>query len=445
MLVRKLTVAGLEVGKVCVAYSAKSKMLSSNGKNGVFVLIEEIKGKDVKVKILGLDKSMVIKNVDGRQDAWIYSPDDTLKIKIKGAVGDKKGVTFTQRVFDLYHDKERNFDMNAVYKHERDDEHKGKIFYRFRGEDEKFSTLHFGWVFPVVEPEWRVPRAQRMGIGAVEIKLPPKPVGAEEEELLTKLSAAIKEFNKNKQPLRVASFIGLDDKGKIIGKEYSGPCHAALDCWNGVHYILSCHPEQRTEGTVSDNVVVDYINFLTNYSNFKDAFLIKDADWILKNCYILTGEVSAQLVAGACMATRQIQEHPQVVLAWHGLMKQGIDANMAFIFGCSATIDNKGGMLFNASNYGHIQFAHRSMSDDNIINYLDGKIVIQNDLPYKSKSNYRGVDRMWGELKDSSSIWDRLNNVGGKGTGWQRKYLPIEDACEQAADVIEAWMKENGV
>lgn len=444
MLVRKSVVANLEVDGLYVAFSAKSKMLSSNGSKGVFVLVKEVLGKDVKVYIPSLNKTMVLKRLDERQDAWMYKPDDSLKVLVKGAQKAALFPKFTQRMVDTFEGKEISFKPDALYKHEREGEGNGQHFYRFRGEDDKMNTFNFAWIAPNTVPEWRIPRAQRMGIGAVEVALPPKPVSAEEETLIEFLGAAIKEFNEKKKDNPCASFSMISENGKVIDDDYHGACHADLMRHNGVHYVLSniC----RRDNMKDEALHKKYITYLTTESPFKEAFLVKNADWIWENGYLLTGNVSAQMLCGACIATRQAWEYPQYIEAWMGLAEQGIPLNAAYIFGSYAVKDRGGKFAFGSSGTGHTVFSLGGMEEEAVINFLDCKPVKENKNPHKENPRYDGVNTMWGKINGKqANVFGKLRSIGG--TGKYGASTPIEktDCMEQAADIIETWMKEAGV
>lgn len=443
MLVRKSNVANLEVDGLYVAFSAKSKMLSSNGNKGVFVLVKEVLGKDVKVYIPSIDKTMVLKRLDERQDAWMYKPEDTLKVLVKGAHKAALFPKFTPRMNDAFEGKEISFKPDALYKHEREGEGNGQHFYRFRGEDDKMNTFNFAWIAPNTTPEWRIPRAQRMGIGAVEVALPPKPVSAEEETLIEFLGAAIKEFNEKKKDKTCASFSMISEKGKVIDDNYQGACHADLMRHKGVHYVLSniCRRDEMKDVVLHKK----YITYLTTESPFKEAFLVKNADWIWENGYLLTGNVSAQMLCGACIATRQAWEYPYYVEAWMGLAEQGIPLNAAYIFGSYAT-ESGGKFAFGASGTGHTVFSLAGMEEEAVINFLDCKPVKENDKPHKENPRYDGVNAMWGKINGrQANVFGKLRNIGGAGRFGASNYIEKTDCMEQAADIIETWMKEAGV
>ncbi|AJT60771.1 hypothetical protein [Citrobacter phage CVT22] len=442
MLVRKSVVANLQIGNLYVAFSAKSKMLSSNGNKGVFVIVEEVVGKDVKVNIPSLNKSMVLKRLDERKDAWMYSPDTDLSVLVKGSQKAALFPKFTQRMIDTFEGKSIAFKPDALYKHEREGEGNGMTFYRFRGEDDKMNTFNFAWIAPNTEPEWRIPRAQRMGIGAVEVKLPPKPVSAEEQALIDSLSAAIKEFNENKKPTCTASFVMLSEKGVVKKTQYQGACHWALQEAKGVKYVLSAVRHE----CIDKKLHKKYITYLTNESPFKDAFLIKSAEWIWDNGYLLTGDVSAQMIAGACIATRQAWEYPQFVEMWMALAEQGIPLNVAYLFGAYATKDSNNKYGFGAANTGHTVFDLRGMNDAGFIAFIDGNVAKQNKASYFDDKRYGGVNQMWGSTShDTHPILNTLKKVGGAARYGVASAVDLVDAAEQGADIIEDWMKKEGV
>lgn len=443
MLVRKTAVANLEVGKVYVAYSSKSKMLSSNEDKGMFVLVEEVKGKDVKINILSLNKTMTVKNLDERNDAWIYSPDSELKLFVNAEGKRDSFPKFTDRMFDAFQGKEVKFSPDHIYKHEREGEGNGMLFYRFRGDDDKMNTFNFAWIVPNVSPEWRIPRAQRMGVGAVEVALPPKPVSVEEETLIEFLSASIKTFNENKKLNATASFVILNKDGKVIKSNYSGACHYDLKeiGWGGKYVISSC---QAPKGFIDKNILSNYITYLTTLSPFKDAFLIKNADWIMKNGYVLTGDVSAQLLCGACIATRQAWEYSHFIKAWKGLADQGIPLNLSYLFGAYA-VGSGSKWSWGAGSTGHTVFSLNRMENQHIINFNDGKVVKENKEPYTENSNYSGVDYLWGTGDKQADVFNKLRQIGGAGKYGTSKPIAFEDAMEQAADIIEDWMKKESV
>ncbi len=454
MQVRKLSVKNLVVGNMYVAYSAKNRILSANGNKGVLVKVVEVSGVNIKVQRLGTDKPTAIAKLDTRQDAWVYDlPVDELEVFVKPK--DKNVFpAFSARMIREGWDKGKvfKFKQDELYEITAEDseEKAGTLTLRHEGdtidpeEDSPYVNIFLASdVYPANVPEWRIPRAQRMGVGAVEVALPPKRVSAEDKELIEHLSDALKVFNENKQLERTATFCMVNADGRINGEEWHGACHAGLSRGKGKEskYIISgC---KRPTAYCTEEMLDLYINYLTGYSPLADAFLIKDAAWIKENGYIISGEVSAQMVAGACIATRQAWESADMVNGFYGLLHQGLSPNIAFLFGCKATASG-GKWKFTQGATGHTLFSHYRMDEKAIMNFVDGKVKKQNKDSYMKNTNYGGVNDMWGN-GEQAKVFSQLENIGGEKNAWGKAGLAFEDAMEQAADIIDDWCKGNGI
>lgn len=439
---KKATAKDLVVGNVYVAYSAQSKMLSSNGMAGVFVKVEEVVGENVKVFILHKNRSMLIKDVFNHKDKFIYNPTQDFKVKVSQQdVSDAYPKFTEQMVKDNWPNAEFDVSLSDVTLTTKEG-FAGIPCLRLSKDDQR-KMLRMEWMSPVTIPEWRIPRAERMGKGVVEINLPPKPVSAEEEELIASLGAHLKEFKENERHDRVSSFVIVDKNFKNKETEYSGPCHAALNRTDVPHpkYILSLHSNQ-SEQKLPKEIVDNYLSYLTNYSMFKDAFLIKDVEWIKANCHIISGDVSGQHVGGACISTRQMWEYPSGIEAWWNLLKEGIPADLAFIFGMGCHKKSKTHWKFGNMGGGHFQFELNNMDDDAIKNAFDHKAPEADKEPYISTKRYSGLCAMWGGGGMSKAV-ERLRKIGGGGYG--SAGVAQDDFFEQAADIIEEWMKEQGL
>lgn len=466
MQVRKLGIKALQPGNIYVAYSAKNKLLSKNGKKGVLVKLVETSGVNIKVQPLGTDTTTAITKLESRDDAWIYDVAGA-DVQVCARVANKNaypgfsarmeregwdGKAFTFDPAELYTLTPEDGEENGVQ------EHVGTVTLRHEGdtidpdEDAPYVNIFLASdLYPVQEPEWRVPRAQRMGVGAVEINLPPKRVSAEDAELINLLSDALKTFKAGFKPGATASYCVADDKGQVFYDDWQGACHAGLQRIEGrgdkgkAAYILTGCREATGKSGLTGEVLKTFINYLTGYSPFADAFLIKDAEWIMaNNCYVLTADVSAQMVAGACIATRQCWEYPHIQVAWYGLMNQGLDANTAYLFGNRASSSgNK--WRFAQGATGHTVFSIERMSEKAIIAFIDGKPRQQNKKPYRQDCNYHGVNALWGDTDSKAKVIEKLDTIGGAKTAWGSSGLPFDDAMEQAADIIDDWAKGAGV
>jgi len=458
MQFRKLNVKALEIGKIYVAYSAKNKLLSKNGNKGVLVkLVESFgNGASIKVQLLGTQTTTNILQLDTRDNAWVYDPSGS-DMQVCAKPANKAAFPgFSPRMErEGWEGKPFIFREDELYELTKDDveEHAGKLTLRHEGdtidpeEDAPYVNIFLASdIYPVEPPEWRIPRAQRMGVGAVEIALPPKRASAEDEQVIALLSDALTLLKAECGEGKTACYNVTDDKGKVVYRDYHAACHAGLQRTGGKQaaYILTAVKAPRPKEGLTSEILTAFINYLTGYSPFADAFVVKDAEWIRANGYILTANVSAQMVAGACIATRQCWEYPHMIAAWYGLMEQGLDANTAFLFGCRASLNN-GKWKFAQAGTGHTVFRIDQMPEKAIINFIDGKPVKQNDKPYSQKTDYYGVNNLWGECTDMAPVVEKLGAIGGGKKAWGAAGVSFDDAMEQAADIIEDWQKAAGV
>lgn len=438
MLVRKLKSKNLVAGDVYIAFSSKSKMLSSNGDKGVLVKVIEVKGSDVKATILFNNRVISIKNLDSREDAWMYSPDKETKLLVNAAGKEKLFPGFTPRMEKAFQGKQIMWDVDHLFEHVVEGQE--GLFYRFE-QDGLYNNFNFAWINPVEAPEWRIPRANRMEAGAVEVLLPPKPVSAEEEALIVFLKEPLAQFKKHVHHTYTSAFTLIDKEGKVKVLQERAACHYELKEHSGIHYILSgCRKDER----LTDVEYKAYITYLTVHSPYKDAFLVKNADWIMENGYVLTGNVSAQVLAGACIATRQVWEYNIFVKAFIALAEKGVPLNLAFLFGNFAVSRGDTKIAWGAGGTGHSVFSMAYFGDKEMVNFHEGKVKEENKKPYYEDSDYNGVHLMWGTTKKGrAKVLDDLSKIGGVGARGVPPALSIEDAVEEAVEFIADWIQEN--
>lgn len=438
MLVKKLKVKSLVIGSMCIAYSAKSKMLSSNGNKGVFVRIDSVENGDVKLTIMHNKRVMTLKRLDEREDAWIYSPADGMDIGVSFTGKEKLFPGSTPRMQEAFQGKTIKWDSHNLLEHKAPGQE--GTYYRFE-QDGIWNNFNFAWMMPAKAPEWRIPRALRMAPGAIEVLLPPKPVSAEEEALILSMKDTLAEFKPHVKHNATAAFSLLTDVNKTHRIRPSAACHYELGVYTDIKYVISgC---RNPGGEITDAEYLHYITYLVEHSPFKDAFLIKSAEWIRENGYVLTGDVSAQMVAGACIATRQVWENPSFVKAFLALAEKGVPLNLAFVLGSSAMGRNVGkDLMWGAAGTGHTVFDLSIMGDKELLNYHEGVVVNQNEKPYHTKNQYIGVNDMWGRGV-KSKVLVALSEIGEVGKYGARAAMPFADSIDAAAEIIDKWIQAN--
>ncbi|QHJ82115.1 MAG: hypothetical protein [Caudoviricetes sp.] len=465
---RKLLVKNLVVGTTYVAFSARNRMLSRNGDSGVFVKVVSISGANIKVQVLGTSTETSINSLDTRKDAWMYDPAGS-DMNVVARIADKAAWPgFSPRMArEGWDNKAFVFKEDGLYEVTEEDnaDKAGTLLLRHEGdtidpeEDMPYiNTFLMSDIYPAEPPEWRIPRAQRMGIGAIELPLPPKPVAEQHKAIIDALSPHVVELRK-KHTSENVSFAKYDADFDLVNEYRNQVCHARLQRTDDkrVKYILTIGRNDLqgksswVKGYASDEATRLYVTYLVSYSPYKNVFITKDVDFILEHGYIIDARQPARLVVAGCYATRQIWEKSERCEGFLSLYKAGIPLDLAFVFGCQCSEYKEGKMKFAQQGSDHSHLANGQLSNKCILNFLDGKPqfagkpynVDESASDNKHGGSY-GVNGMWSSdfAVKTSPMFEKLKDIKQPG-GWG-KALPVEDAVERAADLIDDWIKEVG-
>ena len=460
MQLRKLTVNKLVVDNVYVAYSSKSKKLSTNGNKGVFVKVKQVKGQDVSVEILGKSgNNVVIRNVDEREDAFIYDPSSAPIPVVVKCEDFNEWPKFTQRMIDQrLNGTEFAFNVDELYVNTREGVGEGvTLILHDAGSinpltgDVVRDNYRINWIVPKEAPEWRVPRAQRMGIGAVQIPLPPKPVEQGHKEVIEKLQPLLKEMKDGHESGNNISHFSVKDF-QAQQKVFNYVCHAKLRDNNhakDADYILTLgiNPEKTTDmycnGLPETKEAVDwYITYLTSYSPFAKVFLSKDVEQIKETGYVIDASFGGNLVVDACYATRMLWESPQRIDGMYALYLDGLSPDVAFIFGGQTSVFAKGKMKMGYTSSGHSHFQHDRAADECYENFLNHEAACEGK-PYNKGGHNSSTDDMWSKKYGTvSEIYRKLADI--KKQGGYGGALPVDDVVEQASGIIDEWLVAHG-
>lgn len=464
MQVRRLSVKNLVVGGIYLAYSSKSKKLSSPV--GTLVEVVEVSGASVKLNVLGKTEAehAAIRNLDSRQDAWIYDPSG-VEIEMQLCPDFDKGQwpRWTPRLeASEWATKKFLLDISKIYKVEREGEGQGVSLIRMEETDinpktERPYVTNFplNWLQPVNPPEWRIPRAERMGLGAVELPLPPKPVKPEHEEALKNLMPFLEKMVSSHEKENT-SFIKVGADFKESEEHFNQVCHRNIQT-NAAFvpdYICTLGLNTTTKGgwckgRPNDEALVLWITYLTCYSPYADVFITKDPQFIIKYGYVIDTNFPNRLVAGACYATRQAWETPWRADAFAELYKSNIPLDAAFVFASQCSLFKGGKIKFSMGSSGHNHFQNAQASDKCIINFITHK-------PERAGTSYRksvnasggagGVDGMWSKHYGSpSEIYKKLADIKNPKAPPHDNALQVDVALEIAADLIDDWMGKHGL
>jgi hypothetical protein len=459
MQVRRLNIKQLEIGGNYLAYSAKNKMLSSP--NGTLVKVAEVSGTGIKVQVLGIPDAPLtaIARLDSRQDAWVYDPAGC-DVVMKMADFDETQWPFWTPRLEASGWKQREFilDVSRFYLNTREGAGNGVTLYRMEETqiNEKtgrpyVTNFPLNWLTPVNPPEWRVPRAERMGLGAVELPLPPKPVKPEHEEAVKNLMPFLKKIDgvctENVNHIRV------DADFKHYDRRVNQACHRAIQEEPGFQAKYVCTmgwnsgSSSWVKGRPCDEALELYITYLTSYSPYAEAFLTKDVKFILEHGYVIDGDAPNRIVAGACFATRQVWERPGRAEAFLELYKAGVPLDAAFMFGSQCSVFKGGKMKFGLTSSDHNHFQNGRVSDKCMVNFLKHKPEFPGDAYTQdvyASSGPGGVDGMWSKAYGKTSLIHKklLDIKRSNGTPMDNA-LSVAEAVEQAADFIDEWLDKH--
>lgn len=463
---RKLNVKNLVAGNIYVAFSAKNKMLSRNGDKGVFVKVVSTTPQNVKVQVLGTTTETAIAKLDSRDDAWVYDPAGA-EVEVVARIADKAAWPgFTARMErEGWDGKAFTFKDDELYL--VDDEGSagyGLTLLRHEGdtidpeEDAPYvNTFLMSDIYPTTPPEWRIPRAQRMGMGAIELPLPPKPVAEQHNAIIESLAPRFKEIyaGHGRENVSYMKVNLTENKEKC---HFDKACHADMQtkCPFVPEYILTMgFPKGETrwaKDKAEGEALRLWVTYLTSYSPYADVFLTKDVDFILENGYIIDANKPARLVVGACYATRQVWEKGARARAFLELYQAGVPLHQAFVFGSQCSEHKDGKMKFAQEGSGHSHLYNGRLSNKCIMNFINGKPQYAGKLYTKDchatnsvHGGRNGVDGMWSDQfgEDVSPMYQQLLSIKGQG-GWGAA-LPIDEAVERAADMIDDWVDKAGL
>lgn len=465
MQVRRLNSKQLIVDSIYLAYSAKNKKLSS--KCGTFIRITEVSDKGIKAQLLGTENPEIvaIRNLDERDDAWVYDPEGCeLEMRLDPALDKTQWPRWTPRLeASSWMQRTFTLDMSRLYKVDREGQPgNGVTMIRMEDPDTNPTTgrayvtnFPLNWVMPTNPPEWRVPRAERMGLGAVVLPLPPKPVKPEHQEALNALveSGLLKQIavenTENVHHMRISA----DLKETEINLNQA--CHARVqdDVDFEAEYLVTSGFNNGTSGWVKgrpcDGALELYISYLTQYSPYADVFISKDPAFILEHGYVIDTHQPNNLVLGACFATRQAWEKPYRAEAFLALYKASVPLDAAFMFGSQCSQFSGGKMKMALSSGDHNHFQNSQVTDKCMINFLTHKPAMPGKLyseDVHASSNPRGVDGMWStNYGKGSAIYKALEAIKIPTAPPHANALPVDDVVERAADIIDDWMGKHGM
>lgn len=191
-----------------------------------------------------------------------------------------------------------------------------------------------------------------------------------------------------------------------------------------------------------------YIDWCVNESPYRDVFLDKDPDYIMKHPIALDMDQHPRMVIGAAILIRYRSHLTSRVSFWHQLVKKGVHPDMAFILCNIYESNSKEGFVWNMDQGGHGLW-HPGACKNTIINFIDHNPKIGSETVKARKFSYTGLWNIWGTVDTYSSDkiicpqpQDEVQEKSGWGNSTRTKKL---HKWENLDNFMDRFLKGNGV
>ena len=84
---------------------------------------------------------------------------------------------------------------------------------------------------------------------------------------------------------------------------------------------------------LDESILWTYFNWVINESIYRDAFVTKDIDWVMKHGVIVRTDMPSCYITGALIALRMSGEFPEDIRDWYTFVQKGINPALALLFG----------------------------------------------------------------------------------------------------------------
>ena len=235
------------------------------------------------------------------------------------------------------------------------------------------------------------------------------------EDFRKSFSKSSKDYKSNNAYLGVVQQdkVGVQSL-KILG---SGPCHGAfmssnlsrvIASGNTIEFLLSSVQNLQ----VGKEGVVAYFDWLVNRSPWRDVFITKDPEDIIKNGWVVSPNFPSNFVTSALIATRFVTEsYTHVILERYNVYKDilamGFNESEAFLF--SYLFNRKRQeksfpVTFVPVSSGHTVIGVDNPTESYCRNFLLGEAKGSHQDTFKAKMGYvDGIHNVWKTPKVANS------------------------------------------
>ena len=197
---------------------------------------------------------------------------------------------------------------------------------------------------------------------------------------------------------------------------HCGYCHAGLKLFdydghweaNDGMVKLTKIPKYVVNGILAsrlpDEMNSPFLEWLLNYSPYSSVFLTKSPKTAMRDgYYVAYTDTPSNLLAGALIAGRSMNEYTDIVVVWNELVKRGVHPNIAFAW--AHLLGTEPFSLHTRCS--HVAMDGRLIGDRYVLNFLQNVRV--DEPSYRETGTYRNIHNTWLVYRD-----DIVPNVTGR-------------------------------
>ena len=464
-MIIKCEVSDIIVGDFYVAYSARSRKLSSKGSGGVIV---NVKSKtDTSVTVTFFDnnvkkQTVTMLNVNTRKDCFLVPFNNDLVGQVKMEFD--KYTKFTQpkltdRMLGLETTKLTNmrvmgsglltYEYNTMYVISGDTDD-GRCSYFCTGQ----LTITTPLANTVVSKDCVEAKARKelkrkiLALKEGGVRLVRGKLGGENN--LDSLAEARVEVMKHQKKYKKSCCVYSNVY--IFGDSIkSEPMHAICHSDTSVRdfkdrrYIISGVTQDQGSNASKEASEV-WLNFLANRSPVAEVFITKDVKDMIKNGAVFDCRYPSNAVQFALIATRQPWEYAARVEAFK-VLKELIPERYAFLISHYASGSVKDGINWSNLSSGHSLFNGAHLDKNTIVNFVHGGFA-QVNLPFNEVQSYNGVFNLFGKVNyEESWLKDELGefkSINKSSNPFEIPKPKVEQAIEYAVATYKKLIKLIG-
>lgn len=215
------------------------------------------------------------------------------------------------------------------------------------------------------------------------------------------------------------TFAVFNGDGDLHYKPNREICYWTLSSMGkGKSYILSFLKDNRNAALVSEELRKRFLEYIVQRSPYKDVFLIKDVDHIIKYGMLCQTEVPSNLLVGALTVVRSLWEYIDIPLMWEELVNEGVEENLALLAAHKVQKNAKENYTTGKLSSNHRAFESASLGDSIVKAFLSRKPASP-EKNYVDTGHYAKIQSLWGVACRNPIFKGYKGKVSKKTKGWE--------------------------